>query len=196
MDSSKENAFNLHISEKKIIQFVRVDQGLYIFETSKIDINKLRQDFSFLTTVDQNKKYFRRREITKADDAVFLNRKINHPAVDKFIRLVKDNWIRNNPITTGDVRRSHAIYGPPLLPIKGRTRYQESKRVKDIDIVQIPKVLFEDLKYVTLCIDFLSVNGVTVFHKISRRINYRTVSFPLSRYKTVILDQLKHIYQI
>ena len=196
MDSSKENAFNLHISEKHIIQFVRVDQGLYIFDTSKIDIHKLRQAFSFLTTVDQNKKYFRRQEITKADDAVFLNRKINHPAVDKFIRLVKENWIRNNPITTGDVRRSHAIYGPPLPPIKGRTRYQESKRVKDIDIVQIPKVLFEDLKYVTLCIDFLFVNGVTVFHTISRTINYRTVSFPLSRSKTVILDQLKQIYQI
>ena len=61
MDSSKENAFNLHISQKHIIQFVSVDQGLYIFDTSKIDIHKLRQDFSFLTTVDQNKKYFCRR---------------------------------------------------------------------------------------------------------------------------------------
>ena len=48
----------------------------------------------------------------------------------------------------------------------------------------------------TLCVDFHYVNEITVFHTISRRINYRSVSFPLSRSKATILNELKKIYKI
>ena len=48
------------------------------------------------------------RDIRKADEANELNRKINHVAKDKCIRIVKDNWIRNVPITIGDIRQSYA----------------------------------------------------------------------------------------
>ena len=61
--------------------------------------------------------------------------------------------------------------------------------------VQIPKSLYDDLKNVTLCADYHFVNGVTVFHTISRRLNYRTVSFPLSRSKPIIMEELKKVYQ-
>ena len=108
----------------------------------------------------------------KANDAIILNRRINHVAKDKFVCIVRDNWVRNNPITVGDVNRSHQIYGPSLPVIKGRSRYQESKRVKDTELVQLPKSMHEDLKNVTLCVDFHYVNGVTVFHTISRQVDY------------------------
>ena len=99
-------------------------------------------------------------------------------------------------MTVGDVRRSHKIYGPPLPAVKGRTRYQESPRVQDTDIIQIPTALYEDLKHVTLCADFHYVNGVTVFHSISRRLDYRTVSFPLSRSQASIVNELQDIFKI
>jgi hypothetical protein len=196
MDTATANGFNVHISEGHVIKFSLIRPGLYLLDTTNVDIHKLRQSFSFLNTVDQNKKHFGKREVRKADEALLLNRKSNHVAKDKFLRIVKNNLICNNPVTIGDVKRSQAIYGPPIPPLKGRIRYQESPRIKDLDTIQLPKALHEDLKDVTLCIDFHYVNGVTVFHTISRKIGYRTVSFPLSRSKSVILEELKNVFKI
>ena len=196
LDTEIENAFSVHISEEHVMKFIRFLPGLYLFDASNVDLFKLRTAFSFLSTVASNKKNFKQQEIRKADDAIILNRRTNHVANNKFVRVVKDNWIRNNPVTVGDVRRSHKIYGPPLPAIKGRTRYQESPRVQDTDIIQIPTALYEDLKHVTLCADFHYVNGVTVFHSISRRLDYRTVSFPLSRSQASIVNELQDIFKI
>ena len=66
----------------------------------------------------------------------------------------------------------------------------------DVEPIQIPKSLHDDLRHVMLCEDFHYVNGVTVFHSISRKIDYRTVSFPLSRSKASITNELKDIYQL
>ena len=195
LDTEIENAFNIHISEKHTMKFMCVSPGLYLYDASNIDMSKLRKAFSFLSTVSDNKKLFKARDIRKADDAIRLNRRTNHIAKDKFAWIVSENRILNNPITVGDVNRSKLIYGPPIPPIKGRTRDQESTRVSDITMVQLPTELYQDLKHVTLCIDFHYVNEVTVFHTISRKINYRTVSFPLSRSKATILNELKKVYQ-
>jgi hypothetical protein len=148
MDSESENAFVVHISQGHVIKFIRGAPDLYYYDASNIDISKLKLAFSFLNTVSDNKKLYKKREVRKATDAIILNRRTNHIAKDKFIRIVKDNWIKNNPITVGDVRRSHNIFGPPLPPIKSRTRYQESQRIGDTDIMQIPKSLYQDLKNV------------------------------------------------
>ena len=196
LDSESENAFIVHISAGHVIKFIRGPADLYYYDASNIDMSKLKLAFSFLNTVSENKKLYKKREVRKATDAIVLNRRTNHIAKDKFIRIVKDNWIRNNPITVGDVRRSHNIFGPPLPPIKSRTRYQESQRIGDTDIMQIPTSLYQDLKNVVLCADFHYVNGVAVFHSIARRLDYRTVSFPLSRSKISIVNEMKEIYKI
>ena len=196
LDSEIDNSFSVHISENHVIKFIRGSNGLYYFDASKIDLSKLRNAFSFLTTVSDKKKLYRTRDVRKATDAVILNRKVNHMAKDKFILTVAHGRIRNNPITVGDIRRSHDIYGPPLPTIKGRTRYKESKRVKETQIVEIPESMYENLKHVTLCVDFHYVNGITVFHSISRRIDYRTVSFPLNRSKATIIKELKDIFKV
>ena len=44
-----------------------------------------------------------------------------------------------------------------------------------------------------LCVDFHYVNGVTVFHSISRKVDYITVSFPTSQSKNSIISELKEI---
>ena len=85
--------------------------------------------FSFLNTVTDNKHMYGKRDILKADEAKILNRKLNHVAKDKYVRLIKDNWIRNVPFTVGDVRRSHQIYGPSVPSIKGRIKYKKCMRI-------------------------------------------------------------------
>ena len=181
LDNETENATILHISSQHKIKSICGENGLYYFDTSNVDLSKLKHAFIFLTTVEANKALFSRRDVRKAEDALSLNRKINHPAEDKFERVVV-NKIRNNPVVIGDVKRSQAIFGPPIPPIKARTRYQTPRRIQDASmVVEIPKSIYENLKNVTLCVDFHYVNGVTIFHLISCNIKYRTVSFPLSR---------------
>ncbi len=131
------------------MKFTRFLLGLYLFDASSVDMSKLRNSFSFLHTVDDNKRLYKKRDIRKADTASLLHRRSNHMAIDKFERVVKRNLIRNNPITLGDVRRSRHIYGPSLPAIKGRTRYQASTRVPDNEILSIPKELYDDLKHLS-----------------------------------------------
>ena len=196
MDSDLENALTIHISDRHQLKFTCVDPGLYLLDASNLDMTKLRSAFSFLHTVSNNKQNFRTRDVRKADAAISLNRKVNHIAKDKFQRIIAENKINNNPVTIGDDNRSRLIYGPPIPPLKGRTRDKESPRVKELPVVQLPKSLHQDLKEVTLCVDFHYVNNVTVFHTISRRIDYRTVSFPTSRSRANIVKELKKVYQL
>src|SRR6056300_1048521 len=197
MDSWTVNALIVHILEGHELRFSRVSERLYALDASNINISKLNSAFSFLlSTVEGNKSMYRARDVRKADEAVVLNRKTNHMAKDKFVRVIQNNFIRNCPVTVGDIKRPHAIYGPPIPPIKGRTRYEGSERVKENPIIQLPIELYEDLKNVTICSDFYYVNGVTVFHTTSRRINYRTVSFSMSRSKQSILKEIRAVRQI
>ena len=195
MDTAVSNRFNVHISSQHVIPFTRITRDLYLFDTSTVDLHKLRTAFSFLSTVAENKKLFNRRDVHKADAANMLNRKINHVAKDKFLRIIQDNWIRNCPVTIADVKRSHSIYGPPIPPLKGRTKSQSTNHVPSLPPVSIPASVYEDIKNVTLCVDFHYVNGVTVFHTISRGIEYRTVSFPLSRSAPSIMNELKDVFK-
>ena len=91
MDTSTDNSFKVHISEEHVITFTRVTPGLYLFDSSNIDLHKLRHAFSFLNTVASNRNLFKQREARKADDAITLNRRINHSVKDKFIRIFWDN---------------------------------------------------------------------------------------------------------
>ena len=64
------------------------------------------------------------------------------------------------------------------------------------EILSIPESLYHDCKNVTLCTDFFYVNGIPVFHAISRKINHRYISFPLSRSRQVITKEIKEVEKI
>ena len=190
------NAFHVYLSPEHILKFICLEPGLYVYDASHTDIPKLRQAFTLLTTIDSNQSQFRNREVRKAQDALTLNRQSNHMAKDKFQRIIKDNWLHNNPITINDVQKSNFIYGPSIPSLKGRTRYQIPTRVVDATApITLPVQVNHSLKNIALCIDFNYVNNNLVLHSISCTINYRTVSFPKNRSRTRILHELRLIFQ-
>jgi hypothetical protein len=195
LDTLVENAFHVHISEGHTLKFHCGPTGLYYLDTSKLSLSKLKQAFSFFNTVADNMKLFKKREVKKAQEVISFNRRINNQSITKLTNIVKNNHIRNTPFTVGDVQRSEAIFGPQLPPLKGRTRDRQAPRIESLPVIQIPRALYNDLQDITLCIDFHFVNNVTVFHTISKRIDYRTVSFPLSRSKAQIISELNTVYK-
>lgn len=86
-----EDAFTVHISEGHVLKFKRFLPGLYLYDATSVDTSKLRKSFSFLITVVENERLFNKRDSRKANAATTLNRRTNHIAKDKFIRVVKDN---------------------------------------------------------------------------------------------------------
>lgn len=109
--------------------------------------------------------------------------------------MIQNGLLRDCPVTTGDVKRSHIIYGPPIPPLKGRTRHEESRRVKERMVIQLPRKMYEEMKNVTLCVDFFYVNGIQILHTISRRLNYRTSTFPATTSKHSFIDKIKKVKQ-
>ena len=75
------------------MKFTHVLPGLYFFNASNVDLSKLSNAFSFLKTVSTNKNMYRKGDMRKANDAIVLNHRINHVAKDKFICIVRDNWV-------------------------------------------------------------------------------------------------------
>ena len=55
----------------------------------------------------------------------------------------------------------------------------------------MPKELYNDLRDIFLGVDFYYMNRVAIFHSISRKVGYRTVSFPMSRSATSIVKEMK-----
>jgi hypothetical protein len=77
--------------------------------------------YSFINTVQNNKAHFTRREIEGADKAMLLLRTIGYPEQHDFEYYLRNNLIRNSPLTADDARRAVHIYGRDLGAIKGKT---------------------------------------------------------------------------
>ena len=115
MDTTKERAMLVHVSEDNIIRFTKCGNGLYYFDTSTIrNTNNNVTEYSFLSTVKDNKAYFHKREIEGADNARILQQLLNWPSTQKFKEIIAGNQLRNCDITVDDINRAEAIYGPAV----------------------------------------------------------------------------------
>ena len=77
-------------------------------------------DYSFVSTVANNKAQFPRREIEGADKARALYRKIGRPSQHQFEQILAKNLIRNCPVTVDDAKRALLIYGPNVAALYGK----------------------------------------------------------------------------
>jgi len=105
------------------MKFIECRLGLYYHDAAAAvqpNSNANVIDYSFVSTVTNNKAQFPRREIEGADKARALYRKIGRPFQQQFEQILAKNLIRNCPVTVDDAKRALLIYGPNVAALKGK----------------------------------------------------------------------------
>jgi len=172
------------------MKFIEYRSGLYYHDAAAAvqpNSNKNVIDYSFVSTVANNKAQFPRREIEGADKARALYRKIGRPSQQQFEQILAKNLIRNCPVTVDDAKRALLIYGPDVAALKGKTTKGPSQHVPTFNPVRVPGFILQHHSDVTLCVDIFYVQGHPFFHTISRKVQFRTVAPVLNRNKATLL---------
>jgi hypothetical protein len=134
MDSADDNAFHVHKPDGSgYTRFQEHPSGLYLHDSTKPVTPYTQQDgsnvvgYSYLQTVAENKKQFTKRQIESADKSRQLYRMLGRPGPDRYMDIVRNNFIIKCPVTIDDVTRAQRIYGKDVAFLKGKTMASPAK---------------------------------------------------------------------
>ena len=198
MDSLVDPSMHVHRLDGSVMRFVEHESGQYVYApVNTVSANV--HAYTMVSTVAEHKKMFSPRAIKAADAARALYRRIGRPSKADFQRILRNNLIRNCPVTPDDAKRALIIYGPDISALKGKTvKSTAEARAPTFVAVPLPAPIMEHHRNVTLCLDFFFVQGLAFFHTISRDIGFRTVSHVSNRSKPTILKETMaaiHLYK-
>ncbi len=198
MDTAFEPCLLIHKEDGSVLKFRESESGLYYYDTSSSNDNSTSEllhhaNYSFIQTVDEQKSRFHRREIEAADKARQLYNRIGRPSQKHFEDMLKNNAIRNCPVTIDDARRAITIYGEPISILKGRSTQSIPVHVPSPSHVDITQQVVNDHKSVVLSADIFYVQGMMFFHTISRKLKFRTVSPIADRKQPTLLRELQSV---
>ena len=167
-DSSKEDAFNIHLPNKTI-KFTRTANGLYVYKPNDHVLGKV----SLLNTTNENEQMYTRRQIARAKVARKLYHNVGTPSIRDFKAIIRMNAIQNCPVTSEDIEIAEQVFGKDIGSLKGKT--VRSKPLPVIkDYVNIPKELMIRHENIELAMDMMFVNKIPFLTTISKHIMYRT----------------------
>ena len=111
----------MHKENGDELKFIETKGGLYYYEVKpKTGI----KNYSFATTVAQNRVLYTARQLKQSDLAWRLYTTIGIPSHAFFIKIIRDNLLKNCPITTADANIALSINGPNRDAIRGNTTRQ------------------------------------------------------------------------
>ena len=172
MDSAGDASFLVHRTDKPPLVFHEVNSGLYVHDTAAPSAVPL----TFVSTVSANAASFSPREVEGAQQARRLYRLLGRPSQRDFESALKNNLIRNSPVTSDDAKRALIIYGPDVAALKGKTTKRKSTHVPSITPTPVSPSIKDAHGQLTLCADVLFVQGLPFLHTIARHIKFRTIT--------------------
>ena len=177
LDTSKDPAIKVVLQDNTVLNFNQIGGGLYGYDVKEgIKTNDDVNCYSFVSTVKQNKSFFTRDQIARADRARKLMQYVGWPSLADFKKYISSNLIHNANVTVDDVNRAEFIYGqaPPL--IQGKMTRQVPTPAHQQHLLPLPPPIAEHHHEVSLCVDFFFVNGMSFLHTVSRNIQFRSIS--------------------
>jgi len=164
-DNSKEDCFVVRLKSGNI-RFIRVNANQYYFDYTSHPLGDVIGELFIhsnvavspilLNTTSELEAKFSAQEVRDAKKAMTVNERLLHQSPTNFYNIVNGSFLRNNPITTHNIRISERIYGPSLPSHKSRAVRKQPKRVITSGPIHIPRSLHTIYQNVTVCIDFFS----------------------------------------
>ncbi len=163
-DNQKEDAFIVQLPHKSV-KFMR-ENGLYLYRppyikktTIKDNKNESNMKVQFLETMNENKKFYMKRQFKHVQQAHRLLYSLGYPSINDLKAIIQINAIKNNPVTTEDVDIAQKIFGPNIATLKGKTTRCTPVPIIE-DRIKIPRELITTQYAITLCIDDMKVNDI------------------------------------
>ena len=150
----------------------RDDENFYLCDLDHdVDFKNI-----FITTVEDRKRLYTKREIRDSNRARQLQRKLGFLSTDQLSEMISRGMLKNCDITKKDVMRAKDIYGQDIAEIKGKSTMRKGEIVREDDIIKNNRQI-EDIVCYT---DIMFVNSkpflVTVFSSTDYTIGTKLVS--------------------
>ena len=112
-DSKKSRSFEVTY-DGQVFEFKECKEGLYYFDTD-IDSNK----YSFLQSVEKNKKLHTKKDIKKADFVNTYQQYLYWPSSGELGVNLDEGIIKNAEVTSEDIMVRNNVYGEPVALLRG-----------------------------------------------------------------------------
>ena len=152
------------------------------------------QAVSMLTTVEDNKALYTKRQIAGAEKARALYQVIGYPSLRDFLHLLQTNQIKNCPVTAEDVKICQKIYGPDVYALKGKTVRHKPRAVVN-DYLEIPRELISAHQGIILFADVMFIDGVPMMVTLSKNVRLITITYIPLRDKDTLLWALDDVFR-
>ena len=195
-DNEKEDAFIVHTPEG-VKKFVR-EGRLYVFVPSQKYLNMIKKkkeksQYTFyaedgterkvycydqfdeiVMTKEGNRDGYTDRQYNDAKKAWRLYLNTGGGGIDNFKHYVRQNIIKNCPVTIADINRAERIFVRDVGNIKGRTTRKAPERIR-VDKIEIPRELIHQADNFTLFVDIFYVNNLPMLTTIDSPVRYRAL---------------------
>jgi hypothetical protein len=141
-----------------------------------------------VNTVEENKSKYTERDHQRALVTRRLQNTIGHKSTADLLHIVKENLLKNCPITTDDIMAAEDMLGTNVQSLRGK-QVRCGRQHVVIGRQDVPRTIMEGYKNVTLCIDIMFVNKIPFLVTISRGIKFSTVETLTDRKHPTISHQ-------
>ena len=194
-----EDFFRVQLTKDGDTYVFRRRHEIYV-HNMKDEYDIIRNKPVYVTTVEQNKSYFTKKEIKRAEGAREFARKMVNPSNAVLKSIIRDGRMTGIPFTQRDIDNAEFIWGRSLANIKGKSTSHKAiavevesverpisvKQVFMVDLMFVEKIPF--LISVTKPINLLQVNKLknrtvgSIFQQISKQLAvFRSRGFQITK---------------
>ena len=145
----------MHTSQG-IIEFIPHESDLHYLNLK----DKEEEGTTLVTTIRENFEGYMKKQMEGAIKACCFQAMLGHPSRKDFESMVHANLFANCPVTPENISHLHQLFGEDVAGLRGKTVQKKPEHVVT-DYVQIPKVIIQMSKFVTLTADVMYVNSLS-----------------------------------
>ena len=188
-DSANGNCFQVHKNDGEILNFHEGPRRLYYHDMR----NRSTEQCLLVNTVANNLKHFSAQDVDRAKKAHKLQVIIGRPSNEDYNWYIKENFIKDCPVTNRDIRTAKFIWGERERgDLQGKTPWRKPRQIR-VDHTNIPPQIMQHYRDITLCVDVMKVATVPFLMTICKHIKFGSAGRLLDMTNETIIKHFKKI---